>query len=61
MNSFFRNMFIIWKESKHSKVSNAEKNMRIFVLGAELQLSLYNNVSAVKISKMIVVSLKTFV
>ena len=37
------------------------KNVRIFVLGAELQLSLYNNVSAVKISKMIVVSLKTFV
>ena len=35
--------------------------MRIFRLGAELQLSLYINVSAVKMRKLIVVSLQRFV
>ena len=35
--------------------------MRIFRLGAELQLSLYINVSALKMRKLIVVSLQRFV
>ena len=54
-------MGIIWNEENILRFLMLKKNVRIVVLGAELQLSLYNNVSAVKISKMIVVSLKTFV
>ena len=44
-----------------SKVSNAERVVKIFSLGAELRLSVYHNASTVKISKLIVVSLKRFV
>ena len=54
-------MGIIWNEENILRFLMLKKNVRIVILGAELQLSLYNNVSAVKISKMIVVSLKTFV
>ena len=48
----------ISKERTYSKVCNAERIVRIFGLGAELQLSLSNNVSAVRIIKMVVESLQ---
>ena len=49
------------KKRKYSKVSNDKKVVRIFGRGAELQLSLYNNASAVKIIKLILVSLQRIV
>ena len=49
------------EKRKQSKGSNAEKDVRISGLGAKLQSSLYNNVSAVKMGKLIVVSLQRFV
>ena len=49
------------KKGKHSNVANAEESVRIFRLGAELQLSLNNNVSVGNISKLIVESLQRFV
>ena len=39
---------------KYSKVSNAERIVRIFLLREKLQLFVYENVSAFKISKLIV-------
>ena len=44
-----------------SKDSNDEKIVKIFQLGAELQLSVYHNGSAVKIIKLIIVCLQRFV
>ena len=49
------------KKRSGSKVCNAERIVRIFGLGAELLLSLYNNVSAVRMIKLIVVSLQRYV
>ena len=57
----FCKKIVISKEVKHSNVSNAEKTVRISRLGAELHLSLYDNVSALEFAKLIVVSLQKVV
>ena len=40
IKSFFKNYSIISKKGSYSKIYNDERNVRIFVIGAELQLSL---------------------
>ena len=59
--TFYAKHSVSSRKRKHFKVSNAAKNVRIFRLGADFQLSLYINVSAVKMRKLIVVSLQRFV
>ena len=50
-----------FKKGKHSKVSNAERIVIIFILGEELQLFVYNNGSTFKISQLIVGPIQRFV
>ena len=50
-----------FKKGKHSKVFNAERIVRIFILGEELQLFVYNNCSTFKISQLIVGLIQRFV
>ena len=49
------------RKGKHSKVFNAERIVRIFILGEELQLCVYNNGSTFKISQLIVGLIQRFV
>ena len=49
------------KKGKHSKVFNAERIVRIFILGKELQLFVYNNGSTFKISQLIIGPIQRFV
>ena len=54
MISFCKNKCTILEEESYSKVSNAERIVKIFRLGAELQSFVYNNGITFKISKLIV-------
>ena len=54
-------MCLISKERTYSKGCNAEKIVRIFGLGAKLQLFVYNNGIIFKISKLIVGHIQRFV
>ena len=47
-----------FKKGKNSKVFNAERIVRIFIVGKELQLFVYNNGSTFKISQLILASFK---
>ena len=49
------------KKRKHSKFSNAERIVRIFRLGGELQLCVHDNGITFRISKLIVGPIKRFV
>ena len=50
---------MILKKSASSKLSNAERVLKIFKLGAKLWSFVYDEVRAVKISKLIFVPLKS--
>ena len=50
---------MILRKSASSRLSNAERVLKIFKLGAKLWFIVYDEVRAVKISKLIVVPLKS--
>ena len=50
---------MILNESASSKLPTAEGSLKIFKLGAELLSLVYNEISATKISKLMVVHLKS--
>ena len=50
---------MILRKSASSKLSNAERVLKIFKLGAKLWLIVYDEVRTVKISKLIAVPLKS--
>ena len=54
-------MYYFKTKRKRSKVFNAERIVRISILGEELQLFVYNNASTFKISKLIVCSIQRFI
>ena len=61
MISFCKNQCSISKKRSYFKLSNAEKVVRIFRLGAELQICVHNNCITFKISKLIVGPIKRYV
>ena len=61
MISFCKNQCFSSKRRSYSKLSNADKIIRICRLGAELQIYEHNNCITFKISKLIVGPIKRYV
>ena len=59
--TLFAKSNVLFKKRKHAKLSNAEGIVRIFRLGAELQLCVHNNGITFRISKLNIGPIKIFV